>query len=127
MTTSLARDRARGILSSAAGRKIAVLGDLMLDRFIWGTVDRIPPEAPVPIVRVSRQSVHLGGAGNVASNLVALGGEACPLGVVGSGPEAEELREALVLMRVDAGGVLEAPGRFTTVKTRVVAHNQQVV
>ena len=127
MTASLTRDQARGILSRAAGRKVAVLGDLMLDRFVWGTVDRISPEAPVPIVRVSRESLHLGGAGNVASNLVAMGGEAWPLGVVGSGPEADALLEALALLRVDAGGVLQAPGRVTTVKTRIVAHNQQVV
>jgi len=66
------RDAARKILSEARGRKVVVLGDLMLDQFIWGTVERISPEAPVPVVRVGRESLHLGGAGNVVCNLAAL-------------------------------------------------------
>ena len=74
------RDAARKLLAAAAGRKVLVVGDLMLDQFIWGTVDRISPEAPVPVVRVSRESFHLGGAGNVVSNIAALGERRVPWG-----------------------------------------------
>lgn len=121
------RETARKLLAAAAGRKIVVVGDLMLDQFIWGSVERISPEAPVPVVKVSRESFHLGGAGNVVSNLVSLGGAPHPVGVTGSGPEAARLRETLAAMGVPSDGVLEVAGRSTTVKTRVVAHSQQVV
>ncbi|MGH9867295.1 MAG: D-glycero-beta-D-manno-heptose-7-phosphate kinase [Candidatus Polarisedimenticolia bacterium] len=123
----IATDAARRILSAAAGRKVVVLGDLMLDQFIWGTVERISPEAPVPVVKVTRESAHLGGSGNVVSNIRALGGSACPVGLVGDDARAERLRATLAEMGVDDGGVLAAPGRVTTVKTRIVAHHQQVV
>jgi D-beta-D-heptose 7-phosphate kinase/D-beta-D-heptose 1-phosphate adenosyltransferase len=118
---------ARSILDRAAGRKVVVLGDLMLDQFIWGTVERISPEAPVPVVKVSRESSHLGGAGNVVSNIGALGGVAWPVGLVGDDPRADRVRSTLKQAGVDDATVLEAPGRATTVKTRIVAHNQQVV
>jgi len=121
------RDAAERVLSSARGRKVVVLGDLMLDQFIWGTVERISPEAPVPVVRVGRESLHLGGAGNVVSNIAALGGEAWPVGVTGTGPDAVRLRETLGVLGVETGGVVPVEGRATTVKTRIVAHNQQVV
>lgn len=121
------REIARKLLTAAAGRKIVVVGDLMLDQFIWGSVERISPEAPVPVVKVSRESFHLGGAGNVVSNLVSLGGVAGPVGVTGTGADAVHLRETLTALGVAADGVLEVAGRHTTVKTRVVAHSQQVV
>jgi D-beta-D-heptose 7-phosphate kinase/D-beta-D-heptose 1-phosphate adenosyltransferase len=121
------REAARRLLNSAAGRKVVVLGDLMLDQFIWGTVDRISPEAPVPVVKVARESFHLGGAGNVACNIAALGGVASPVGLTGTGPAAAHLRDALATMRIDGSGVLEVGGRVTTLKTRIVAHSQQVV
>ena len=124
MTT---RDTARKLLAAAAGRRIVVVGDLMLDQFIWGNVERISPEAPVPVVKVSRESFHLGGAGNVVSNLVSLGGTPLPVGVTGGGADAAHLRETLAGLGVPAGGVAEVAGRHTTVKTRVVAHSQQVV
>jgi len=99
----------------------------MLDRFIWGSVSRISPEAPVPIVREERRSASLGGAGNVARNVVALGGVAALAGLVGEDADGRDLH---VLCR-DAGlaveGVLAVPGRPTTVKTRIVAHHQHVV
>jgi rfaE bifunctional protein kinase chain/domain len=123
----IAPDAARRILSSAKGRTIVVLGDLMLDQFIWGTVERISPEAPVPVVKVARESFHLGGAGNVAANLTALGARALPVGVAGTGPAAVHLRETLDRMQIAAEGVLQVPGRATTLKTRIVAHSQQVV
>ncbi len=118
---------AERILSAASGKRVVVLGDLMLDQFIWGTVGRISPEAPVPVVRVGRDSFHLGGAGNVVNNIAALGGAALPVGVTGTDESAARLREALAALDASAEGVLEIPGRITTVKTRIVAHSQQVV
>ena len=120
-------EAASRLLARAAGRKVVIAGDLMLDHFIWGTVERISPEAPVPVVRVTRESFHPGGACNVAANIVALGGVAMPAGVIGNDPAAGRLRETLATLGVSSGGVLEAPGRATTVKTRIVAHSQQVV
>jgi len=120
-------EAARRILAAAAGKKVAVLGDLMLDQFIWGSVERISPEAPVPVVKVTRESLHLGGAGNVASKIQALGGSAQPVGLTGGGPYASKLRATLLSMKIPCGGLIAADSRVTTVKTRVVAHNQQVV
>jgi len=123
----IARETARRILTNAVGRKVVVLGDLMLDQFIWGTVDRISPEAPVPVVKVARESFHLGGAGNVSANVAALGGTAQPVGVTGPGPSATHLRETLTRSKIAADGLVPVEGRITTVKTRIVAHGQQVV
>jgi rfaE bifunctional protein kinase chain/domain len=123
----IASGTSRELLSASAGRTVVVLGDFMLDQFIWGTVERISPEAPVPVVKVTRESAHLGGAGNVVSNLRALGGAACPVGLVGDDPRADRLRATLAEMGIEAAGLVTAPGRVTTVKTRIVAHHQQVV
>jgi bifunctional ADP-heptose synthase (sugar kinase/adenylyltransferase) len=79
-------------MGSMRDRKIVVLGDLMLDEFVWGDVTRISPEAPVPVVDIRRESVHLGGAANVLANLVALGAQACVVGVVGNDTAGERLR-----------------------------------
>jgi D-beta-D-heptose 7-phosphate kinase/D-beta-D-heptose 1-phosphate adenosyltransferase len=99
----------------------------MLDEFIWGSVRRISPEAPVPVVEVDRQTVALGGAGNVVSNLVALGAVTTPVGVLGDDLDAERLRGAFDDLRVSTIGLVADPARPTTVKTRIIAHNQQVV
>ena len=115
------------ILSGISGKKVVVLGDLMLDRFIWGTVERISPEAPVPVVKVARESFHLGGAGNVVNNIASLGGVALPVGLTGNGAAAQCVREALDSLRVPTAGIVQVEGRATTVKTRIVAHSQQVV
>jgi len=104
-----------------------VLGDCMLDRYLWGRVDRISPEAPVPVVEVERESVALGGAGNVAANLKSLGAEPILLGVVGADEEGRRLRGAFAERGLATGAVIEDPGRPTTVKTRIIAHSQQVV
>lgn len=108
-------------------KRIVVLGDVMLDEFIWGRVRRISPEAPVPVVEVERQTLALGGAGNVVSNLVALGAAPSPIGVVGDDIDAERLRYAFRNLQVDVGGLVADGSRPTTVKTRIIAHNQQVV
>ena len=106
--------------------KILVVGDLMLDEFVWGRVSRISPEAPVPVVWVQSESVMPGGAANVANNIRALGGQALAVGVVGEDRWGAALLEDLAARKVDTSGVVRAP-RPTTVKTRVIAHHQQVV
>jgi D-beta-D-heptose 7-phosphate kinase/D-beta-D-heptose 1-phosphate adenosyltransferase len=118
---------AEAILSAGRGKAIVVVGDLILDQFVWGTVDRISPEAPVPVVKTTRESYHLGGAGNVAHNIKALGGVPRPVGVIGEGPFAARMLEAMAQESIDASGVVKVRDRITTVKTRVVAHSQQVV
>lgn len=104
-------------------KRVLVLGDLMLDRYIWGAVSRISPEAPVPVVEVKKDSVCLGGAGNVAQNLSSLGAEPVLAGVVGDDPEGRWIRDHAVVSR----GVFFDGSRPTTVKTRIIAHHQQVV
>src|SRR5687768_8113737 len=88
----LQRQRAEVITSNFAAKRIIVLGDLMLDEFVFGRVRRISPEAPVPVVEVEKQTLALGGAGNVVSNLVALGADPVPLGVIGDDMDAERMR-----------------------------------
>jgi D-beta-D-heptose 7-phosphate kinase/D-beta-D-heptose 1-phosphate adenosyltransferase len=103
---------------------VVIVGDLMLDQFLWGTVDRISPEAPVPVVRLARESHHLGGAGNVARNVVALGGLALPVGTRGDDREGETLERLFHASGVATDGIVVSRTRSTTVKTRVVAHSQ---
>src|ERR1044071_311754 len=124
---SLTRERAEHIAGEFADKRIIVLGDLMLDEFVWGRVRRISPEAPVPVVEVERQTSALGGAGNVVSNLVALGASPAPIGVIGPDADAERLRSAFDELDVNVRGLIVDDTRPTTVKTRVIAHNQQVV
>ena len=116
-------DIARGF----AGTRVVIVGDLMLDQFLWGTVDRISPEAPVPVVRLARESHHPGGAGNVARNIVALGGLAVPVGTRGDDREGETLERFFHAAGVATDGIVVSRTRSTTVKTRVIAHSQQVV
>lgn len=124
---TLARARAEQLTAKFADRRILVLGDLMLDEFIWGRVRRISPEAPVPVVEVERQTLTLGGAGNVAANLVALGARPVPFGVVGGDANADRMRAAFSDIDVASHGIVVDPSRTTTLKTRIIAHNQQVV
>ncbi|HWQ35926.1 MAG TPA: D-glycero-beta-D-manno-heptose-7-phosphate kinase [Blastocatellia bacterium] len=121
------RQRALEILDRFAGRRLLVPGDLMLDEFIWGEVRRISPEAPVPVVEVRRESWHLGGAGNVVSNLAALGAQAVPIGVIGDDAAAARLMEQFAEREIESGGLIRDASRPTTLKTRIVAHSQQMV
>ncbi len=121
------RQRALEILDRFTGRRLLVPGDLMLDEFIWGEVRRISPEAPVPVVEVRRESWHLGGAGNVVSNLAALGAQAVPIGVIGDDAAAARLREQLAARDIESDGLICDAARPTTLKTRIVAHSQQMV
>jgi D-beta-D-heptose 7-phosphate kinase/D-beta-D-heptose 1-phosphate adenosyltransferase len=111
------------------GRKIVVLGDVMLDEFVWGEVTRISPEAPVPVVDIRRESAHLGGAANVLANLVALGALASVVGVVGNDAAGERLRASLkeVSPSQPDDHLVVDEGRPSTTKTRIIAHNQLVV
>jgi D-beta-D-heptose 7-phosphate kinase/D-beta-D-heptose 1-phosphate adenosyltransferase len=106
---------------------VLVLGDLMLDRFIWGRVSRVSPEAPVPVVDVTSESVLLGGAGNVFLNLLSLGATVSVCGVVGDDAAGTALADLLMSKGGAVDGVIAESGRPTTQKTRVIAHQQQVV
>ncbi len=114
------------ILSQFMGKRILVVGDLILDHYIWGNVTRISPEAPVPVVEVSRESFLLGGAANVAHNIVSMGGEASVVGLMGPDRAGERLVSMLQEYGIICGGIFEVD-RPTTIKTRVIAHSQQVV
>lgn len=127
MAVEIAVPRASELLARMAGRRVVVIGDLMIDEWIWGRVSRISPEAPVPVVAVNNHSFTLGGSGNVASNLRALGAQVSVVGVVGNDPEGLRVRGLLEDLQCDTAGVLVLEDRPTTRKTRVVAHNQQVV
>ncbi|MDH7512887.1 MAG: D-glycero-beta-D-manno-heptose-7-phosphate kinase [Clostridiales bacterium] len=111
------------IIRNFKKKRVLVLGDLMLDRYIWGNVSRISPEAPVPVVQVHRESSCLGGAGNVAQNLISLGASPLLVGIVGDDEEGRWIRRHVLNNR----GVLIDNSRPTTVKTRIIAHHQQVV
>jgi len=104
-----------------------VLGDLMLDRYIWGAASRISQEAPVPVVQVQRESATPGGAANVVRNLLTLGASAKAFGAIGADRHGETLRSLLATARADLGGIVTLNDRETTVKTRVIAGSQQVV
>ncbi len=119
--------RAGAVLKKFPRQRILVVGDLMLDRYIYGSVSRISPEAPVPVVHVTRQTSMPGGASNVAWNVQTLGACAEVAGLLGHDPAGRELKEILSKDGVSIGGLLEVKGRETTVKTRVIAERQQVV
>jgi D-beta-D-heptose 7-phosphate kinase/D-beta-D-heptose 1-phosphate adenosyltransferase len=121
------KKRLKEILPGLKDSRVMVLGDLMLDHFIWGTVERISPEAPVPVVRVSEETQRLGGAANVAHNIQALGATPVLVGVVGDDAHGRILLQAIAAPGIATGGILVDRSRRTTVKTRVVAHGQQVV
>ena len=107
--------------------RVLILGDVMLDEYMWGAVSRISPEAPVPVVAVQSESVKVGGAGNVATNVAALGGRATLIGLVGNDAAAERLGHELELHGVKSDGLVEDRSRPTTIKSRVVAGSQHVV
>jgi len=119
--------RADQLLRAFRGRRIVVLGDLMLDEYLFGQVTRISPEAPVPVVEVERERLMLGGAANVAWNIRCLGGNPLPVGVVGRDRARKTLAAELSRLGMPAQGLVEETGRHTTIKTRIVAHHQQVV
>ena len=104
-----------------------VIGDLMIDEYLWGRVDRISPEAPVPVVAVERENHTLGGAGNVISNLKAMGAQVSAIGTAGTGKAGRMILEKLAELSVSTDGIISEPDRPTTLKTRVIASSQQVL
>jgi rfaE bifunctional protein kinase chain/domain len=109
------------------GQRIGVVGDFMLDRYVWGTAERLSPEAAVPVVDFVAETDCLGGAGNVAANLAALGALVTPFGVTGTDEAARGLRAGLTALGMSDKGIVSDPRRVTTMKTRVIARHQQVV
>lgn len=120
------REVLRTLLARFNSLRILVLGDFMLDQFLWGRVDRISPEAPVPVVDVERESFALGGAGNVVMNINALGAQAVPLGLTGIDSAGDHIRQLLQQAGIQPEIMIRST-RPTTVKTRIIAHQQQVV
>ncbi len=120
-------ERVKEIFAKTAGQRILVAGDLILDRFIYGTVSRVSPEAPIPIVEVTGEKYMPGGAGNVCANVAALGGRCLAAGILGRDTHGAELKRVFAGMGIDCGAVYELDGAQTTVKTRVIAERQQVV
>src|SRR5882762_2538124 len=123
----LSASRARQILSAATKTRILVVGDVMLDQFIWGGVSRISPEAPVPVVDFQRESFMPGGAANVARNLVCLKTQAELFGAIGNDDAGRKLQKLLAEQNIGCTGLVKSSARHTSVKTRIVAHQQQVV
>ncbi len=119
--------RLKELFENFKRKRIAVVGDLMLDRYFWGSVARISPEAPVPVVEIESESARLGGAANVAHNIKSLGGEPMLIGVVGNDNSGNLLRDILIENRFTTAGLIVDETRPTTVKTRVIAHSQHVV
>ena len=124
---TIQHNRIQQLLSGIKGKRLAVIGDVMVDRYVWGNVSRVSPEAPVPIVEVESESVRLGGAANVANNIISLGAKALLIGVAGNDANGRELTNILDSQRTASDGIIIDPSRPTTVKTRVIAHNQHVV
>ena len=123
----LTKTRAAEILQNLRDRYVLVLGDVMLDEFVWGDVTRISPEAPVPVVDVRRESMHLGGAANVLANLLALGARGAVVGVVGNDAAGRRLQTGLRDLGVQDQYLLVDESRPSTTKTRIIAHSQLVV
>ena len=121
------KKRLLDLLNSFQKTKILVIGDFILDQFVWGSVDRISPEAPVPVVNVQRESYMPGGSLNVANNIHNLGGTVLPCGVVGRDLQGRMLVKVIRREGIDIGGIVYDASRPTAVKTRVIAHSQQVV
>lgn len=115
------------IINNFSKVKVLVVGDIMLDQYWWGIVERISPEAPVPVVKLQKASLVVGGAANVAANITGLGAEAFLVGAIGDDKEANLFKPLLETLRINSEYLVKIKNRLTTIKTRVVAHNQHVV
>src|SRR3954453_9623640 len=120
-------NRLEQILERAASKRITVIGDLMLDEFVWGKVGRISPEAPVPVVEVTGESFYPGGAANVARNLREFVDHVAVIGMLGKDRSGRQLRELLAEENIDTSSAIEDESFRTIVKTRIIALHQQVV
>jgi rfaE bifunctional protein kinase chain/domain len=120
------RDRLIEAVRRFSRKRILVIGDVMLDRFIWGAVSRISPEAPVPVVEIQSETTCLGGAANVSANVASLGAVPVPIGVIGGDLEGKRLQEEFRSLGAPLAGLVADVGRATSVKTRIIAHHQQI-
>ena len=123
----ISRKRFNELIEAVKGAKIAVVGDLMLDHYLWGSVGRVSPEAPVPIVDIEKESHRLGGAANVGNNIEELGGIPLLIGVIGDDNSGKLLLERMKDKNFDTEGIIIDKTRPTSVKTRIIAHGQHVV
>lgn len=121
------KQRVQELLDNCRGKRIAVVGDLMVDHYYWGNVSRISPEAPVPVVEVIEEQMRLGGAANVANNIQALGGEPMLVGLIGDDHAGQRFLGILKEQNLSSAGIVTDASRHTTIKTRVIAHAQHVV
>jgi rfaE bifunctional protein kinase chain/domain len=115
------------LFSSFSNIKVAVVGDVMLDTYMWGNVDRISPEAPVPIVALKKKEYRIGGAGNVALNTVSLGASTTILSVIGNDEDGKQLKELFEQNSINCNYLIESDNRITTNKIRVISRNQQMM
>jgi D-beta-D-heptose 7-phosphate kinase/D-beta-D-heptose 1-phosphate adenosyltransferase len=115
------------VISNFEKQRIIVIGDIMLDRFIAGSVSRISPEAPVPVLKAKDERISIGGAGNVAVNLISLGGCVKIFGVIGNDDDGNKLSELLKQTEIDSNDIITDPERITTTKTRIISRNQQIL
>ena len=115
------------VIDRFSSTRIVVIGDVILDHYIWGEVSRISPEAPVPVVEVKDENFRLGGAANTVANIRSLGGQVDLVSVIGKDQNGDKMREMLASIGANVDGLLEDTGRPTIIKTRVMARNQQVV
>lgn len=127
MKRYLSSKRAQTLIDKFSRARILVIGDLIMDHFIWGKVKRISPEAPVPVVEVTSESIMLGGSANVVNNIHSLGGRSLVTGVIGSDTDGRKLTALLKEKGIPTEGLISDDKRPTTIKTRIIAHNQQVV
>lgn len=124
---TLNKTKVKAIFKNFTDKKIAVIGDIMLDRYFWGSVSRVSPEAPVPVIDLENETFHLGGAANVASNLKSLGLKTVLCGIIGDDNSAEQFQTICIEKGIDPSGLYRDTERPTTVKTRIIGNNQQIV
>ncbi|MBE9528783.1 MAG: D-glycero-beta-D-manno-heptose-7-phosphate kinase [Proteobacteria bacterium] len=127
MRQYITEKRASAIIRRFSSTRVLIIGDLIMDHFIWGKVRRISPEAPVPVVEVASEDLMLGGSANVANNVASLGGVANVTGVVGTDNDGKKFVQKLKELKLSTTGVMKVGSRPTTIKTRIIAHGQQVV
>jgi rfaE bifunctional protein kinase chain/domain len=125
--TPLTRDRVLHLINRMKTSRVAVVGDIMLDRYLFGDTERLSPEAPVPVVTVREREAKLGGAANVAANVAAMGAKCLLVGPVGDDGDGAAIRQELAVSRLEDRYVLTVAGRPTTSKTRIIARSQQIV
>ncbi len=119
--------RLQSIFKKSRGKKIAIVGDVMLDKYVYGEITRISPEAPVPVVDIKKTEYKLGGAANVANNIKSLGAEPVLIGIIGDDNDSLHYLEVMKSLKLSSSGIFKDKSRPTTAKTRVIAHSQHVL